>query len=422
MKELFIIKDSVTNRISYYHLACFLISLPFDFFYSQLVLISFAMHTVIHFKKERLSFLFIKATLIPISLYLLGLVCICYSADRPEGLNIAGRQSVILFIPVLFAFNELDLHKYKLSLLKIFAFSITGLMIYLYADAIHTISYFHLPLTTLFTTAFINHNFSLPIELHATYLSMYAALALFIFLYAALRESSISKKIIYTVSILILFAGIVQLTSRAVFASLLFIVPVGVSFFLLAGKRRIIFLSLSGVIGLSTFLIITKVNAFKMRYVSELKNDLTQVAINNEILEPRVARWELAFDLVKKAPLTGYGKGAEKDLMQQQYFQHKLYISYLQQFNVHSQYLSFLLMAGVIGLIVYLFVLYYACSIAVTNNDFLFFSFLALIAIVSLSENILDVNKGIFFYSFFLSFFLISNKARLFHPGNRETV
>src|SRR6266496_5825468 len=121
MKELFIIKDNITNRISYYHLACFLISLPFDFFYSQLILISFAIHTIIHLKKERLHLLFGRNTLIPVSLYLLGLICICYSPDKTEGSNIAGRQSAMLFIPVLFAFNGLDLFKYKLPLLKIFA-------------------------------------------------------------------------------------------------------------------------------------------------------------------------------------------------------------------------------------------------------------------------------------------------------------
>lgn len=422
MKALFIIKDNIANKISYYHLACFLIILPFDFFYSQLVLVSFAVHTLIQLKQNRLYQLLSKATIIPVSLYILGLACICYSPDKTEGLNLAGRQSAILFIPVLLVLNELDLFKYKFPLLKIFAGTITAVILYLYADAFHTITYFHLPLTDLFSTAFINHNFSLPIDLHATYLSMYAAFSLFIFLYSGLNETSLGKKIFYTVCICILFAGIVQLTSRAVFAAILFIVPVGVSFFLLTGKKRIIFLSISGIIVLSSFLVITKVNAFKIRYISELKNDLTQAAINNELLEPRVARWELAFDLVKKAPLVGYGKGAEKELMKQQYFQNKLYISYLSAFNVHSQYLSFVLMAGVIGLLLYAFVLYYGFSVAVNSHDFLLFSFMGLIAIVSIAENILDVNKGIFFYSFFLSFFLNSNKPGISYAGNHATV
>lgn len=422
MKALFIIDDSTANKISYYHLACFLIMLPFDFFYSQLVLMSFALHTVIHLQKKRLQLLLHKTTLVPISIYLLSLVTICYSYDTAEGFNILGRQSAILFMPILLALNPLDLSKYKLPLLKIFAFTCTAVVLYLYADAIHTILYFHLPLSDLFTTAFINHNFSLPVQMHATYLSMYAAFALLIFLYTGIRETAMRKKIWYSAGICVLFAGIVQLTSRAVFGGMLLIIPVGVAFFLLAGKKRLLFLGTAGIIALVSFILITKVDAFKIRYVSELKNDLTEAAIDNEMLEPRVARWQLAFDLVKQSPVIGYGNGSEKELLKQKYFENKLYISYLAAFNAHSEYLSFLLRGGIIGLCVYLFVLYYGISVAVKNKDFLFFSFMALIALVSISENILDVNKGIFFYSFFLSFFLTGNNVQLFYEGNRNTI
>ena len=52
MKEWFLIRDTLTNKISYYHLALFLVCLPFDRLYSELVLISLTLHTMIHFKKE----------------------------------------------------------------------------------------------------------------------------------------------------------------------------------------------------------------------------------------------------------------------------------------------------------------------------------------------------------------------------------
>jgi hypothetical protein len=66
-----------------------------------------------------------------------------------------------------------------------------------------------------------------------------------------------------------------------------------------------------------------------------------------------------------------------------------------------------LVKAGIIGLLIYLYVLYFSFSKAVKWKDFIFLSFLILISVVSISENILDVNKGIFFYSFFLSLFLL---------------
>jgi hypothetical protein len=60
------------------------------------------------------------------------------------------------------------------------------------------------------------------------------------------------------------------------------------------------------------------------------------------------------------------------------------------------------------GLLIYLYVLYFSFSKAIKWKDFIFLSFLILISVVSISENILGVNKGIFFYSFFLSVFLIT--------------
>jgi O-antigen ligase len=355
---------------------------------------------------------------LPVIIYLLSVVTISYSTDKSEGVHIAGRQTAILFMPVLLVLNEINLQHYKKILLKIFAVTCVLVIVYLYADAIHTIIYFHLPLTDLFSTAFINHNFSLPISLHATYLSLYVAFSIFIFFYSLIREKAAAKKILYIAGMLILIAGLIQLTSRAVVIGFLLIITIAVPLFLLSGKKRILFSVIALMIAGCTFYFVSRVDAFKTRYISELNNDLTKAAINNERLEPRVTRWNLAADLIRKKPLTGYGTGSEKNLLKEQYFNNKLYISFLNEFNVHSQYLSFMLRSGIFGLLIYLIVLCYAFVQSIRKKDFLFFSFLLLIATVSVSENILDVNKGIFFYSFFLSFFLMTVNNELFYKGN----
>ena len=69
-----------------------------------------------------------------------------------------------------------------------------------------------------------------------------------------------------------------------------------------------------------------------------------------------------------------------------------------------------MLKSGIWGLAVYLAVLAYGFKIALQHKDVLFISFMLLVAIVSLSENILDMDKGVFFYGFFFSFFLFSNE------------
>ncbi|HSZ85613.1 MAG TPA: hypothetical protein VK787_06260, partial [Puia sp.] len=46
---------------------------------------------------------------------------------------------------------------------------------------------------------------------------------------------------------------------------------------------------------------------------------------------------------------------------------------------------------------------------AIKYRDILFLGFMIIIGITSISENILETNKGIFFYSFFFSFFVFAN-------------
>jgi len=61
--------------------------------------------------------------------------------------------------------------------------------------------------------------------------------------------------------------------------------------------------------------------------------------------------------------------------------------------------------------LIYLSTLGFGFKIAVRQKDLLFFTFMVLIAIVSFSENLLDVDKGIIFYAFFFSFFVFSNEG-----------
>ncbi|MBL0183801.1 MAG: O-antigen ligase family protein [Chitinophagaceae bacterium] len=413
MKQLFLINDTIANKISYYHLALFLIALPFDFFYSELILISFGLHTFIHVRKDDWQRVFSKPVLIQASLFLLGLLAISYSSDKSEGFNVTTRQLAILIFPVLFALAPLDMEKYKMDLFCIFGLTCVATVLYLYADAVRTVVYFHLPVSSLFTTVFMNHNFSLPIGIHATYLSVYIVFSLLVFLYLLLKNERPKQKWICILSSVILFAGLIQLSSRAAFIAFLMVINLAFPFLLFKGKKRIAFFIAASLVSAGTLLIIVNVDSFKTRYISELKTDLTNDVKIIENSEPRLARWNAITELVNASPVIGYGTGAEKKLLKEKYFEKGLYISYLNEFNTHSEYLGVLLKTGMVGLLLFLYILYFGFATAIQNRDLLFLSFMMIIAIVSVSENILDLNKGIFFYSFFFSFFLCKTKYAL---------
>ena len=189
MKKLFLINDTFENKISYYLLACFLIALPFDHFYSEWLLIIFCIHTLIHLKKNNLHALRNKKIWIVASVFFLNAAAITFSNYQTEGYKDSVQQLGILLFPVFISLNNTDFGKYKFFLLEIFGLSCTITILYLYFDAFRIIHYFHLSWSSLFSGNFINHNFSAPVGLHATYLSMYAALSIstFLFLFSVIQ-------------------------------------------------------------------------------------------------------------------------------------------------------------------------------------------------------------------------------------------
>lgn len=407
MKKLFFINDTLDNKISYYLLAFFLIGLPFEHFFSEILLTCFSVHTLIQLKKDKLPQLKNKAVLIISSIFFLNLITIIYSNYPSEGFKEVEHQLGILLFPVCLSVTNINLSKYQFSLLKIFAITCTITIIYLYIDAFYVIHYFHLPLFSIVSKQFINQKFSAPIELHATYLSMYVSLSICIFLYLFFR-APVFKNLQYVLFTIILFTGLIQLSSRAVFISLVIIVIFPIPALLMHGKKRLLFSVVSFLAFLLIVLAITNIDSFKERYISEFENDLTENGVTPDLSKTRMDRWNLEMRIISKSPFLGYGGGSEKYILKNEYFENKFYLSYLLELNSHNQYLSFWIKSGIPGLLLYLYILYFGFNSAKKNKDFLLVSFLILIAIVSISENILDVNKGIFFYSFFLSFFLLS--------------
>ncbi len=405
-----------TGRIGFGLLSAFLLLLPYDFFYSQLALTGFAAFTVIQFRLPQLKLLLSLAVLLPLVIYLLNFAGLLYSPDKKEALNIAGRQAALLILPVLLALNTAIIQQYRKELLNVFAAGVVIALLYLFADAFRVMSYYHLPFSSFFSVAFMNHNFCRPIDIHATYLAMYAAFALVILL-AGLAGENGWQRYLRIGAVLVLSVGLMQLSSRAVFIAVLLIVNIIIPLMMVPVGRtqRYLFISITAtVLLLAGFF---SIDAFRLRYIVELKTDLAGQRVKNELVESRMERWEVAAEIIKKAPFLGHGSGAEYRLLQDKYYEKKMYGSFLNEFNAHNQYLYFLICFGAAGLILYLFVLYRGAMLAWQQKDTVFAAFMMLIAMVSLSENVLNLNKGVFFFAFFLPFFIITGRVSSRQPG-----
>jgi len=227
-------------------------------------------------------------------------------------------------------------------------------------------------------------------------------------LYLLIKDKiSSALKIICSICCLILLAGLIQLSSKSILVVLFLMIDIVLPYYLLTGHKRVKFMIAAATVSAIIMVLILNNNNFKQRYINELKTDLSAYQ-PGQTNEPRLARWHIATQLIKTSPLIGHGSGSEIKILGDSFYDHKLYSSYINQLNAHNQYLSFLLKSGVWGLAIYLLVLAYGFKIAIGKRDVVFISFMLLMAIVSLSENVLDVDKGVFFYGFFFTFFLFS--------------
>jgi len=400
MKEILYIEDTPANKISYYLLLVFLVTLPFDRVYSELSLIGLLLHTLLHPATDR-KISFRWAGWLVACLYLLMTLSALYAPNFSDAGRQLEKQLALLLFPLIAWFSRLDWDKVRWRLLKGFAFSCLFTVIYLYGCALVRIQQQGLSLRALLTPMFLNHAFTAPLDLHATYFAMYAAIALVVFIQLAAR----GQRFLYGLLSLILLAAILQLASRAVCVVVLVLLNGVIPWLLFRGKARklavLVFASFSLVAGA----VVVANKNLNSRYLVSLKQDVQRVTGQEEDPEPRMVRWGCAWELIRQSPWIGYGAGAEVPKLKERYYAHQLTISYTHELNAHNQYLSYWLNAGLPGVLLYLGILVTGGIIAFRRRDVFLSSFLVIVAIVSFSENILDTNKGIFFFSFFFTLF-----------------
>jgi O-antigen ligase len=391
------------RKIDLYLFQLFLISLPFDHFYSEVALITLMGYTILVGKREDWKRVGNWKVWGVASLYGVTLLGSLYSKDKMAAAAVCFQQLPLLLFPLLAAYWQPLLQGYRIRLLNVFSWTIIGVMVYLFADALRVIHYFHLPLSVLFSDDFTNQHFSSPLDQHATYLSLYAGLCLGHLVQQGLRPTGAGRWLSW-LGALILTLGLIQLSAKSVWIGLIGMgLWASLTSIYGAYKRRFV-VGVSFLVVVVVGFLLWKGTFFQHRMIGDFQKDFT---LANR--ESRLARWEAVSDEAATHPWWGYGTGMVQPMAEAAYFSHGLYEAYLLHLNTHNQFLSWWLSAGIIGLLVYLGWLCWGFYQAATSRDALWVGFMIMIACVSVGENILDVQHGLFFLSFFYTFFYFSS-------------
>lgn len=392
-----------SEKLRFILVLLFVFSLPYDRFYSTVILMLLIICTFIDISLKKIKAI-PKQIWIFQAVFLLSCLGYAYSYNKHEAGFMLEKQLAILafplILPLAITFTHLRVRAIMISLTVGSLLSI----LYLFLSVFYVIILGDLPFSLIFSKEFFNHGFSAPLGIHAGYLSLYVSFSIVFLIW----ELGIQKKILHKLYVIaclaVLTAGLFFLASRNSIISTILVVCI--IFPLFHVRRKFLFYSIMAVLLVSAFLLVSNVSYLNDRFSSDIATDITSNLneYNFEGAEPRIERWKAALELVPGSPLIGYGSGDEIGMLKTKYVEKKLFISYLESFNAHNQYLSYLLKNGVIGLILFLAAMCYYLSIAIKYRNFFYISFLTSIMIGFFTENILDANKGIYFFALFNTF------------------
>jgi O-antigen ligase len=376
--------------------------LPYDMLYATLALYPLVLFTLLGADKSKIRRI-PKEWWIFTVYFVLSVIGYTYTRNTEKSAYLIERQLLFCLFPILLPVGVLINRQLIDKVLTFMSWSCVAAILYLFYHCVATISGEHLALSELLKPRFYNHNFTAPIGIHATYLSLYVALSI-LFLTEQFSAASRIKKALNISAMAVLIVGLYFLAARntsfAVLLSVAFIYPL----FRVRNKKTY-------VVGVLSVLVLVAFAASKSSYIrnrfsKDMMQDLGPKSVTTfENPEPRITRWQCAADIIKQQPVFGYGSGEEIPLLKQCYEERNLKLSYLLEFNTHNQYLAVLIRNGLMGLLVLAIQFFYFFRLAIRQKDFLYCSFLLLICLGCITENLLDANKGIFFFALFNTLF-----------------
>ncbi len=131
---------------------------------------------------------------------------------------------------------------------------------------------------------------------------------------------------------------------------------------------------------------------------------------NGHSLTQRFEYWKTALHIVKNNLLIGVGTGDVQKSFDEEFVKSNSKLDTQWRLHTHNQYLSIAVAFGIVGLIWFLFALFYPMVKLNMTFDFLYITFFIIAMVSFLTEDTLETQAGVTFYAFLNSFLLFSRK------------
>lgn len=386
------------SKTRYYLLLAIAVSLPFGFtlkLNNALIIMLFA-HSLFGANVQRHYNRLFFPVLLLFGIQIIGLL---YGDNLKQGFFDIEKKLSLLLIPVALSFNIPS--QYSRKVLSGFLYSCVMASViclgyacwrfYKYGD---TAVFFYYELTDL-------------IKMHPIYFAMYICFSVFILFKEWHKSISQRNRLRFLIPLIILYQilFIVLLSARSELIAFVFIFISGAIFYAIEKKRILISLSL-------IFIVLAFLSSMAILIPNVRERLKEAVNYNNEYSIDkkwggralRVLQWNCCIEIIRNNFFVGVGTGDTQDKLQACYIRKEygpLLIYDNLKYNAHNQYFESTITHGIFGLLILGCSLIFPFLYGLKIKDYLLVAFIMLFSIACLTESMLEVNKGVVFFSFF---------------------
>ncbi len=359
---------------------------------------------VLGFKKRKEILWKRRAFIIPFillfSLYIIGLWT---SSNTDIALKNISRVLTLLLLPTIILSHNKEDFNFKKIYYSLGAGLLTGMLI-CWGFVIESILTNATPLRQapyFFEWIYSNWNLVKPIGVHPNYF----ALLIVILVLAIIKTEELKflrkNKLKLILLLIPFFLFLFELSSRV--AMLAFVLVIIVSVLQNRSRKKGILIGL--------FIVGLIVLSVKFDYLGNKFSGLVDGRGNIKV--ERIQRWDFIIREFKKEGklILGVGSGDTEEIYTRAYINGNFKTALIEGYNAHNQFVEFLVSNGFLGLLVFVWgLLFFALKTKLKGEAL---SFFITIVLLSFIESFLCRAKGVFIFSFFISFFLLMYSDKL---------
>lgn len=343
-------------------------------------------------KKSDLIFLWI------VLYYLILIVGYFNSSNKGGGISELENNAAFVILPIVFAISNIN---FKNIATRVLTYFLEGLILSVFiAFCFSGIKF----ISGEGVSSFFYGEIS-PFH-HTSYSAMYASFGIAYLYYIAFhpkRSTFIPSKftflLITTLSIYVLL-----LLSKTGILVTFMIHIISITFWIVKHKKLKLGLVTLSLILASVSVSLIASDSMRNRFF-EVFTALGEEEHKESSTGSRIISWDASWELFREQPILGVGTGDINESMSAKFIEKGHNSLALKRLNSHNQYLTTLTKSGLLGFFSLLLLFLIPVFISKKQNSYIFLVFTFIVGINFLTESVLQIQSGIIFVAFFISFF-----------------